>query len=496
MSAEMTEMRTAPTRSIRLVLAGVLLAMLLAMLDNAIVGTAMPTIVRELGGLSQVAWVVTAYTLLSAISTPVWAKLGDLYSRKTVFLSAIGVFLIGSVLAGASWSMSALIGFRALQGLGAGGIAVTAFAVIGALVPPRERGKYQGMTATTMAIGTIGGPLLGGVITDGLDWRWAFYINIPLGLVAFAWSWWRLELPVARRKVTIDYTGICTLAVAIAALVLIATWGGVDYAWLSARIIGLAVLAVAALAAFLVIERRAADPVIPLEIFRARNLTLAALTALVGGVIMFGSVLYLPLFQQTVQGASAANSGLLLLPMMIPLLIVSQIVGKRMTATGKYKIFFILGGVFLTAGAVLLATVDAETGRLATGFAMALMGAGLGFSMQLSTAIAQNSVEISYIGAASGAVTLFRTLGGSIGVAAFGSLFTRALQGHAPADGPGYLAAFASGVGNVFLAASVICALGFVISWFIEEVPLRGKAVEPAAQGGPAPVASEKQTAV
>ncbi|MFI7668470.1 MDR family MFS transporter [Nocardia sp. NPDC049526] len=485
MSAEMTETKTAPTRPIRLVLAGVLLAMLLAMLDNAIVGTAMPTIVRELGGLSHVAWVVTAYTLLSAISTPVWAKLGDLYSRKTVFLSAIGVFLIGSVLAGASWSMSALIGFRALQGLGAGGIAVTAFAVIGALVPPRERGKYQGMTATTMAVGTIGGPLLGGVITDGLDWRWAFYINIPLGLVAFAWSWWRLELPVARRKVTIDYAGILALTTAIAALVLIATWGGVDYAWLSAQIIGLAVLAVAASAAFLVIERRAVDPVIPLGIFRTRNLTLAALTALVGGVVMFGSVLYLPLFQQTVQGASAANSGLLLLPMMVPLLVVSQIVGKRMTATGNYKIFFILGGLFLTAGAVLLSTIDAETGRLTTGFAMALMGTGLGFSMQLSTAVAQNSVEMANIGAASGAVTLFRTLGGSIGVAAFGSLFTGSLQGHVPTEGHGYLAAFATGTGHVFLAAAAICALGFLIAWFIEEVPLRGKAPEPVALGKP-----------
>ncbi|MFI6364679.1 MDR family MFS transporter [Nocardia sp. NPDC050630] len=478
MSAEMTETNSA--RQIRLVLAGVLLAMLLAMLDNAIVGTAMPTIVRELGGLSQVAWVVTAYTLLSAISTPVWAKLGDLYSRKSIFLSAIGVFLLGSVLAGASWSMPALIGFRAVQGLGAGGIAVTAFAVIGALVPPRERGKYQGMTATAMAVGTIGGPLLGGVITDGLDWRWAFYINIPLGLVAFAWLWWRLELPAVRRKVTIDYAGILALTTAIAALVLIATWGGVDYAWLSARIIGLAVLAVAALVAFLVIERRAVDPVIPLWIFRTRNLTLAALTALVGGVIMFGSVLYLPLFQQTVQGASAANSGLLLLPMMLPLLVVSQIVGKRMTATGKYKIFFILGGLFLTAGALLLAIIDAETGRLTTGFAMALMGTGLGFSMQLSTAVAQNSVAMANIGAASGAVTLFRTLGGSIGVAAFGSLFTRALQGHVPAEGHGYLAAFAAGTGHIFLAAAAICALGFLIAWFIEEVPLRGKVPEPA----------------
>ncbi|MFE7797093.1 MDR family MFS transporter [Nocardia sp. NPDC057440] len=484
MSAIRTETQTAPQRSIRLVLAGVMLAMLLAMLDNAIVGTAMPTIVGELGGLSQVAWVVTAYALLSAISTPVWAKLGDLFSRKPVFLTAIGVFIVGSVLAGAAWSMPALIGFRALQGLGAGGIAVSALALIGALVPPRERGKYQGMTATTMAIGTIGGPLLGGVITDGLDWRWAFYLNIPLGILAFAWSFWMLDLPVARKKVTIDYAGIVALATAIAALVLVATWGGVEYSWLSVPILGLVALAVAAVSAFLAIERKAFDPVIPLEIFRSRNLVVSALTALVGGVVMFGAILYLPLFQQTVQGASAANSGLLLLPMMIPLLIVSQIVGKRMSATGRYKIYFILGGGFLTAGTALLIMVDAGTGRLATGFAMALIGTGLGFAMQLSTAIAQNSVDMKHIGAASGATTLFRTLGGSLGVAAFGSLFARALHGHVPADGNGYLEAFAAGTGYVFLAATVICALGFIVSWFIEEVPLRGKAPEPAVRVG------------
>lgn len=475
---------TASTRSIRLVLAGVMLAMLLAMLDNVIVGTAMSTIVGELGGLDKVAWVVTAYTLLSAISTPVWAKLGDLFSRKTVFLTAIGVFLAGSVLAGAAWSMPTLIGFRAVQGLGAGGIAVTAFALIGALVPPRERGRYQGMTATTMAIGTIGGPLLGGVITEALDWRWAFYINIPLGLVALAWSWWMLETPAVRRKVTIDYAGIGTLGTAIAALVLMATWGGVDYAWISPQILGLAALAAAALGAFLVIERRAVDPVIPLQIFRSRNLTLAALTALMGGVVMFGSVLYLPLFQQTVQGASAANSGWLLLPMMVPMLIVSQTVGKRMTATGKYKKFFVLGGLFLTAGTASLTTVDAETGWLATGFAMALIGAGLGFSMQLATVVAQNSVEMAHIGAASGATALFRTLGGSLGVAAFGSLFTRALQGHVAAEGHSYLAAFATGTGYVFAAAAVVCLLGFVAAWFIEEVPMRGKVPESARPVG------------
>ncbi|WP_329518715.1 MDR family MFS transporter [Spirillospora sp. NBC_01491] len=477
---------SSPERSVRLVLAGVLLAMLLAMLDNAIVGTAMPTIVGDLGGLKQVAWVVTAYTLLSAISTPVWGKLGDLFSRKTVFLTSIVVFLAGSVLAGAAWSMPALIGFRALQGLGAGGLAVGAFSIIGALVPPRERGRYQGMTASVMVVGTIGGPLLGGVITDGLDWRWAFYLNVPLGLVALAWCWWMLDLPVSRAKVRIDYAGIVALSTAIASVVLVATWGGVDYAWTSAQVLGAAGVAAVALAAFLAIERRAVEPVVPLKLFRSRNMTLSSLSALVYGVVMFGAVLYLPLFQQTVQGASAASSGLLLLPMMVPMLVVAQVTGRTMSATGRYRIFFVLGGAFLTAGAALLATVDAGTGRLATGLAMALLGAGLGFAAQLSTTIALNSVEPKDMGAASGAVTLFRTVGGSLGVAAFGSIFTRAVAGRTPADKGAYLDAFAGGTGQVFLAVAVVCAAGFVLAWFFKEVPLRGKAPAPA----PAPASA------
>lgn len=466
-------------RSIRLVLAGVLLAMLLAMLDNAIVGTAMPTIVRDLGGLDQMSWVVTAYTLTSAISTPVWGKLGDLYSRKGVFLASIAVFIAGSLLAGAAWSMPTLIGFRALQGLGAGGITVGAFALIGAMLPPRERGRYQGMIATTMAVGTIGGPLLGGVIADHLSWRWAFYINIPLGLLSLAWCWWALALPAAtRKKVRIDYAGILTMAMTIASMVLLATWAGSTYAWVSPQIIGLAAVAAVSLAAFIAIERRTVEPVLPLTLFRSRsrNLTLATASALVTGVVMFGAVLYLPLFQQTVQGQSASSSGLLLLPMMLPLLIVAQIVGKVMSDTGKYKIFFILGAICLTLGAALLSTVDAGTGRLPVGIYMGLLGMGLGFSMQLSTTVAQNSVELKDMGAASSATTLFRTLGGSLGVAVFGSIFTQATQGHSPADRDSYLSAFAQGTAQVFLATTVICAVGFAISWFIKEVPLGGRA--------------------
>ncbi|WP_225726125.1 MULTISPECIES: MDR family MFS transporter [unclassified Nocardia] len=471
-----TQTETASPRSIRLVLAGVLLAMLLAMLDNAIVGTAMPTIVRELGGLDKVAWVVTAYTLLSAISTPVWGKLGDQFSRKTIFLSSIGIFLIGSALAGAAWSMPTLIAFRAIQGLGAGGISVCALALIGALVPPLERGKYQGMMASAMAVGTIGGPLLGGVITDQFDWRWAFYINIPLGLFALGWLAYQLRIPVVRKQVRIDYAGTALLSVFIAALVLIATWGDIEYPWLSAQILGLAAVAAVALAAFLLVERRAADPVIPLGLFRSRNLAIASTIALVGGVLTFVGVLYLPLFQQTVQGVSASSSGLLLLPMMLPLPIVSQIVGKRMSASGKYKRFIVLGGALCTAGTALLAYVDADTGRLTTGLAMVVIGTGMGCSLQLTTAVAQNSVDIAHIGATSGLMMLFRTLGGSLAVAAFGSMFTRAMRGHSPAEGHGYLSAFASGTGTVFLGATLICVAGFVISLLLKEVPLRGKA--------------------
>ncbi|WP_063043396.1 MDR family MFS transporter [Nocardia pseudovaccinii] len=460
-------------RSIRMILVGVLMAMLLAMLDNAIVGTAMPTIVGDLGGLDHMAWVVTAYTLMTAISTPVWGKLGDLFSRKTVFLTSIAVFLAGSLLAGAAWSMPALIAFRALQGLGAGGLAVGAFSIIGALVSPRERGRYQGMTAVAMAIGTIGGPLVGGVVADALNWRWAFYINIPLGLLSFAWCALTLHLPATRRAARIDYAGIAALTTGIGALTLAATWGGVQYAWTSAPILGLTALAAAALAVFVAIERRASDPVIPLHMFASANFTLASALSLVTGVVMFAGVLYLPLFQQTVQGVSASSSGLLLLPMMIPVLLMAQVVGRVMSNTGRYKIFPILGGIALTAGAAWLATVDTGTGHLATAAAMALLGTGLGLTMQLTTTIAQNSVDMSHIGAASGAVTLFRTIGGSVGVAAFGALFTRSLDGRTPETGHAYLDAAAHGIGQIFLAVAAVSAVWFALSWLIKELPLR-----------------------
>ncbi|MFI6316290.1 MDR family MFS transporter [Nonomuraea sp. NPDC050556] len=456
-------------RTIRFTLLGVMLAMLLAMLDNAIVGTAMPTIVGDLGGLAHISWVVTAYTLATAAATPVWGKFGDLLGRKRVFLTAVGVFLAGSVLSGAAQTMGQLIAFRAVQGLGAGGIAALAFALIGTLVSPRERGRYQGMTATVMAVGTIAGPLLGGVVAEHLGWRWAFYVNIPLGLLALAWCAIMLKLPATRAKAAVDWTGIALMTVTICAIVLAATWAGAEYAWGSWQILSLAAVAVVGLALFVAAQRRAAEPVLPLRVFAERNFRLACVMVFCAGVVMFGATLYLPLFQQIVQHASATNSGLLLLPMMVPIALVSNVAGKVMSRTGRYKIFPILGAGFLTVGCALLATMGTATSPALTGAYSALVGVGLGFLMQMTTTLAQNSVEMRDLGVASAAVTLFRTIGGSLGVAVFGSLFTRATAGDLTS-----LQAVANGTQNIFLLAAVACAVAFVAALLVREVPLRG----------------------
>ncbi len=483
---------------IRLILFGVMLAMLLAMLDNAIVGTALPTIVSDLGGLAHLAWVVTAYTLATAISTPVWGKLGDLYGRKKVFLTAIAVFVAGSVLSGAAQSMIALISFRASQGLGAGGLAVGAFAIIADLVPPRERGRYQGMTATVMAVGTIGGPLLGGFVTTHLGWRWAFYINIPLGVIAFAWCQVMLRLPAKHSAARIDWLGTVLLGTAITGLVLVTTWGGGQYPWGSVQILALAALTIGAVTAFALSQRFVAEPVLPLRIFAARNLTLSSVIAMVVGTTMFGCIVYLPEFQQSVQHASAASSGLLLLPLLLPVVVASQISSRVMSATGRYKVFPVLGSGFLILGMVLLATMTTATSRLTTSGYMVLIGIGLGFTMQITTIIAQNSVEMTDLGVASAAVTLFRTIGGSVGVALFGSLFTRALAQGLPrgagtqptaADLPGmttaardtYLHAAATGTQHIFMVGGAVGVAALVAACLLTEVPLRGKG--PATTG-------------
>ncbi|WP_137988655.1 MDR family MFS transporter [Streptomyces vilmorinianum] len=504
-------------RSVRVVLLALMIAMLLAMLDNMIIGTAMPTIVGELGGMEHLSWVVTAYTLATAASTPIWGKLGDMFGRKGVFLTSIVIFLIGSALSGMAQDMGQLIGFRAVQGLGAGGLMVGVMAIIGDLIPPRERGKYQGMMAGVMALAMIGGPLVGGTITDHWGWRWSFYINLPLGAVALAMVTAVLHLPRKERVAgtRIDFLGAGLLTVGITAIVLVTTWGGTEYAWGSATIVGLSVAGVAALAAFLRAETRASDPVVPLHIFRSRNFTLMSVIGFLTGFVMFGAVLFLPLFQQSVQGASATNSGLLLLPMLLAMMVVSLVSGRITTSSGKYKIFPIIGTALMVIGLFLLAQMDTGTSRLTSGIYMAVLGAGMGFLMQITMLVAQNSVEMKDMGVASSATTLFRTLGSSFGVAIMGALFTSRVQDEMAARGgseltqqsaqldaaslaklpaalrEAYQHAVASGTHSAFLVGSAVAVIGFVLAFLVKEVALRGAgpAPKPAATDGEPKVA-------
>ncbi|WP_455771623.1 MDR family MFS transporter [Streptomyces hygroscopicus] len=510
-------------RSTSVVIFALMIAMLLAMLDNMIVGTAMPTIVGELGGLDHLSWVVTAYALATAASTPIWGKLGDMYGRKGVFLTSIAVFLLGSALSGMAQSMGQLIGFRALQGLGAGGLMVGVMAIIGDLVPPRERGRYQGIMAGVMAVAMIGGPLVGGTLTDHLGWRWIFYINLPLGAVALFAISAVLHLPKKRAEGRIDYAGAALLTVGITALVLITTWGGNEYAWGSAQIIGLGALGVVALAVFLYVEQRVAEPVLPLHIFRNRNFTLVTAIGFLTGFVMFGSTTFLPLYQQTVQGASATNSGLLLLPMLLGMLVVSLVAGRVTTQTGKYKVFPIVGGFLIMAGMFLLSLMDTETTRFTSGVYMAVLGMGMGCLMQTTMLVAQNSVEMKDMGVGSSSATLFRTLGGSFGVAILGALFTSQVRdtmaervgskgaavtsGSAqldpaslkllpPAIRDAYTHAVASGAHQVFLWGSLISIVGFVAAWFVKEVPLRGAAAKSSDGDGDGDAADRPATVV
>jgi EmrB/QacA subfamily drug resistance transporter len=489
----------ATRREVLVVLPGLLVALLLAMLDQLIIGTAMPRIVGELGGIEHLSWVVTAYVLTSTVSTPLYGKLGDLYGRKRLFVFAIVVFLVGSALSGLSQTMAQLIGFRALQGLGAGGLIVGVMAIVGDLIAPRERGRYQGYIAATMAAATIGGPLIGGFLTDQLSWRWAFYVNIPLGIVALALVVATLHLPRHRVSHRIDYVGAALLTVAATSMVLVTTWGGTQYDWDSSTILGLVALGVVSVIGFVLAERRAAEPVLPLRLFRDRNFAVSTAMGFLVGFAMFGAITFLPLYQQTVQGASATNSGLLLLPMMLASLVVSLVVGQAITRNGRYKLYPILGGASLTVGVLLLTLLDTDTSKTTLTLYMVVLGIGMGQLMQTTMLIAQNSVDARDMGVASSTNTFFRSIGGSFGVSLFGALFAsqlqRSLSGVPGAEGfaegganvdPAQLqtlpaamreplfAAIADGMHVVFLWAAPFALLAFLLGWAIKAVPLRG----------------------
>nr|WP_280524974.1 MDR family MFS transporter [Streptomyces inhibens] len=487
---------------------GLLLGMFLAMVDGMIVGTALPTIVGELGGLEQLSWVVTAYLLTTAVATPIWGKLGDLYGRKGTFMAAIVVFLAGSMLSGLSQDMGQLIAFRALQGLGAGGLMVGALSIIGVLVPPRESGRMQSMIGGMMPVAFIGGPLLGGFLTDHLSWRWAFYVNVPLGAVALVIVGVGIRLARTERSTArIDYLGAVLLSVAILALTLLASWGGVRYGWGSPQILGLAAVGVVALAWFVRVERRAAEPVIPPRLFRSRNFTVAQILSFLVGAVMLGATSYLPQYMQFVQSLSPTASGLLLLPLMFGMLGVQLGTGALISRNGRYRIYPIVGGGVLTAGVLLLLLLGTDTTTAVASALTVVAGMGIGFVMQSTMIITMNSAAPRDMGAASGTVTLLRTLGGSLGVALLGAIFTDRLRsGLADRVGEGaarrltagsgqltpqlldemagpvrgaYRAAVTSGLHGVLIGAAVLAVLGFAVAWCVREVPLRS-AEEPA----------------
>lgn len=421
------DLSAGPKREILIVLPGLLLTLMLAMLDQLIVSTALPRIVGDLGGVTHLSWVVTAYVLAATITTPLYGKLGDLYGRKRLLMAAIIIFLAGSALSGLAHSMDQLIAFRAVQGLGAGGLMVGAIATIGDLVSPRERGQYMGYMMAAMMLAMIAGPLLGGYITDSLSWRWIFYINMPVGGAALLYLAATLHLPRLRVPHRIDYLGAGVLAVAATSIVLLTTWGGSQYAWGSRMIVGLGALAVIATVAFLMIEARAAEPVLPLHVFRNRNFSLATGMSFLLGLAMFGALTFLPIYQQTVQHLSATGSGLMLIPMMLGSTVTSLIAGQVTTRTGRYKVLPIIGAAIMAVGMFLLTGLGVDTTRPTSGLYFLVLGIGMGFLMKITTLIVQNSVPPADMGVASSSRTFFQQIGGSIGVALFGAIFARRL---------------------------------------------------------------------
>ncbi|MGH6656592.1 MAG: MFS transporter [Actinocrinis sp.] len=490
-------------RRVRLVFAGVMLGMFLAALDQTIVSTALPTIVSDLGGANHLSWVVTAYLLASTATTPLWGKLGDLFGRKTVFQVCIVLFLIGSALCGVARNMPELIGFRAFQGVGGGGLMVLAMAVIGDVVPPRDRGRYQGVIGAVFGVSSVLGPLLGGFLVDNLSWRWVFYVNLPVGVVALAVIAAALKSRSPQIRPRIDYLGTTLLAAASTCLVLITSLGGTTWGWNSAQVWGMGIGAVVLLFAFVLVEQRVPEPVLPLRLFRNPVFSMCSAIGFVVGLCMFGALSFIPLFMQVVNGNSPTQSGLRLLPMMAGLLVSSIGTGQLISRYGKYKIYPIVGTVFMAFGLYLLSRVDEHTSAVIMGLDMAVFGFGLGLTMQVLIIAVQNTVDYSDLGTATSGATYFRSIGGSFGASIFGTILSNrlrtniadALANHTlspqfpvarivesptavrrlpPATAAPFLHVYAQSVQTIFLVAVPIALVAFALSLFLREVPLRG----------------------
>lgn len=466
-------------RQILIAFSGLLLGMLLGALDQTVVATALPTIVGELGGLSQLSWVVTAYLLASTASIPLWGKMGDLYGRKRLFQVALAVFLTGSALCGIANSIGQLIGFRALQGLGAGGLFTLAMATVGDLVVPRERGRYQGYIQAMFALASVAGPLIGGSIVDHLSWRWLFYVNLPVGAVALAVIGTTLHLPLQRRQRAIDYLGAGLMAAGVTCLLLVLVWGGSLYPWTSPEIVALLIATLALGAAFVLREQRAPEPVLPLALLRNTILAISSATLFFSTCAFFAAVVFLPLFLQLVRGETATRSGLLLLPMMLGSTVSAASSGRVISWTGRYKWFPVVGLALMAVTLVLFSQMGIATAPLTTGLVMALFGLGFGMVGEVLILAVQNAVDRRELGTATGTANLFRALGGSVGVSLYGSIFNGQL--HEPVR-DGIAQATAHALTPVFMTAALMAAAGLLLVVFLEERPLQQQADEPSSE--------------
>jgi EmrB/QacA subfamily drug resistance transporter len=480
-----------------LIFLAIVLGMLLAALDQTIVATALPTIVADLGDAGHQSWVVTSYLLASTIVTALVGKLGDLFGRKRIFQAAVVFFVVGSVLCGLAQSMAMLVGSRALQGIGGGAITVTASALIGEVVPLRERGRYQGILGAVFGVTTVIGPLLGGYFTDYLTWRWAFWVNVPVSVLVLVVAAVAIPQLTAATKPVIDYAGIVLVGVGAAGLTLATSWGGTLYPWGSPTIIGLFAGSAAALGIFAWVESRAPAPILPTRLFRSPVFTVCCVLSFVVGFAMLGAMTFLPTYMQYVDGVSATTSGLRTLPMVVGMLIMSTGSGILVGRTGRYKLFPVAGTALMALAFVLMSRMDPSTSALVQSAFLVILGAGIGLSMQVLVLIVQNTSNFEDLGVATSGVTFFRTIGSSFGAAIFGSLFSNFLKdrigpalaaGGVPASAVAspealhrqphsvaapIVAAYADSLTQVFLCAAPVALLGFVLALFLREVPLR-----------------------
>ncbi|HVS69161.1 MAG TPA: MDR family MFS transporter [Mycobacteriales bacterium] len=509
-------------RQIRFVFVGLIAGMFLAALDQTIVATALPTIVGDLGGLNHLSWVVTSYILASTVTVPLWGKLGDLYGRKGLFQAAIVIFLVGSAISGIAQNLDQLIAARAVQGLGAGGLIVGAQAIIGDVVPPRDRGRYTGLVGSAFAVASVAGPLLGGFFTDSLSWRWVFFINLPIGAIALVVVAFALHGQWSKVDHKIDYLGAAILSGAVVSLILMLTWGGVSYAWTSPQIICLGLGSLVLFSILVQVEKRAVEPIVPLRLFGNSVFRTSFVTGGVVGFSMFGAMTFLPLFLQVVHGASPTSSGLQMIPIMAFVLLMSIYSGRRITATGTYRRFPITGMTIMLLALYLFSHLTATTPYWQNALYMSLMGIGLGMTMQTLLLVAQNSVGYSELGVATSLAAFGRSIGGSIGIAIFGTIFSNRLAHDLPAQihkiplkeltkpevikGLGHLngasvtanpatlnklpdvllhavrLGFTDALHVVFLASVPVAAIGVIGALLLKEVPLRGGYV-PAEEG-------------